>query len=140
MGRIKNPREYSSWRAMKKRCADPEDDSFHRYGGRGIKVCDKWLKDFDAFLSDLGPRPIGTTLDRIDGNGHYEPGNCRWATRVEQSVNRKTTRFLEVNGEVLCLKHCAKKYGMAPITLRKRLDLGLSIEAALTIPKWTKLK
>lgn len=139
MGRTANPREYSSWCAMKNRCIRGKDPSYHLYGARGIRVCERWMDSFSNFLSDLGPRPLGTTLDRIDGNKNYEPGNCRWATRIEQSVNRRTTRFFVVNGEVLCLKHCAKKYGMAPITLRKRLEMGLSIEEALAFPKWQKL-
>lgn len=80
---------YNIWRQMKQRCYNPRADWFHRYGGRGITVCDEWRGDFQAFAnyitSTLGPRPVGTTLDRIDNDGNYEPGNVRWATAKEQS-------------------------------------------------------
>lgn len=139
MSKKANLREYQSWRAMKLRCTRPVDPNFERYGGRGITVCDHWMKSFTAFLADLGPRPPGTTLDRIDSDKNYEPGNCRWATPAQQALNRSTTILLEVRGEVLCLKHCAKKYGISLITLRKRLQMGFSVEEALAMPKWSRL-
>lgn len=83
--------EHASWRAMLGRCTDPRHTAFVNYGGRGIKVCDRW-RSFDAFLADMGPRPEGLTLDRMDNEGNYEPGNCRWATRVEQSANARPRR------------------------------------------------
>lgn len=74
---------------MKGRCYTPTDAKFQHYGGRGITVCERWLNSFENFLSDMGERPPGLTLDRIDTNGNYEPGNCRWATPLVQSRNRR---------------------------------------------------
>lgn len=78
---------YSSWRAMLSRCRNRKDVSFPYYGGRGIKVCDRW-KSFDNFFEDMGERPTNTTIDRLSSDGNYEPGNCRWATREEQDANK----------------------------------------------------
>jgi hypothetical protein len=96
--------EYYSWYAMNQRCANKHNAEWKNYGGRGIKVCDRWLGEdgFVHFLKDLGPRPEGTTLDRIDPNGNYEPSNCRYATPSVQSHNRrkrdgKSTRFRGVS-------------------------------------------
>lgn len=80
---------YISWRGMKSRCINKDDPDFHNYGGRGIKVCDRWLVSFENFLEDMGERPKGMTLDRIDSDGNYEPSNCKWATNVEQQLNRR---------------------------------------------------
>ena len=82
---------YNSWAAMHGRCKYPKTRSYEHYGGRGISVCERW-GDFANFLEDMGERPVGTSLDRIDADGNYEPGNCRWATDAEQRANRRGTR------------------------------------------------
>jgi hypothetical protein len=81
-------REYNSWVAMKDRCSNPSHRAYPRYGGKGISVCVRWIVSFENFYADMGPRPAGTSLDRRNSNGDYEPGNCRWATALEQRHNR----------------------------------------------------
>jgi len=85
--------EYGIWKAITQRCTNPNDKNYTDYGGRGILVCEKW-KDFASFYSDMGPRPAGTSIDRRDNNGNYEPGNCYWASKIEQSNNRRNTIFV----------------------------------------------
>lgn len=86
----KSSRTYESWCHMKDRCGNPRNHAYAYYGGRGISVCDRWQTSFEAFVADLGERPLGLSLDRIDNDGNYEPGNCRWATPSEQNNNRRT--------------------------------------------------
>jgi hypothetical protein len=88
-GATKTP-TYRSWLAARARCFKPTHHKYHLYGGRGIVMCGRWRDDFSAFLADMGPRPYGHTLDRINVDGHYEPGNCRWATTQQQRANRRS--------------------------------------------------
>src|SRR5215211_5137780 len=86
--------DYDAWKAMRARCLNPRHSRYGDYGGRGITVCDRWA-DFPTFVADMGPRPAGMLLDRIDNDGPYSPDNCRWATRAEQQRNRSDNRWLE---------------------------------------------
>ena len=92
---------YRSWQSMKRRCTNPATAGFNCYGGRGIRVCPRWMASFPAFLKDMGERPAGHSLDRIDVNGNYEPQNCRWATPKEQAQNRRSSVFVAADAELL---------------------------------------
>lgn len=87
---------YSTWANMKQRCLNPNDSKFRLYGGRGIRVCERWSKSFAAFVVDMGPRHAICSLDSIDSHGNYEPGNVRWATALEQNRNRPSHNKLTV--------------------------------------------
>ncbi len=119
---------------MRRRCNTPTHINFANYGGRGIKVCERWSK-FENFLADMGERPEGATLDRIDQNGNYEPTNCRWADAKTQSANRRTAVYLEYNGRSLSLTEWAKLTGIDYRTLSKRVfKQNWPVEKALTTP------
>lgn len=124
---------YSSWANIKDRCRNPRSPDYLRYGGRGIAICERWL-DFSKFLADMGERPSGTTIDRIDSEGDYEPENCRWATKKQQGRNRRNNRMLTHNGDTLCLSEWAKRLGVAVNVIRWRLASGWTVAESLTTP------
>lgn len=90
--------EYRVWKGIIQRCTNPKRLSWRYYGGRGITVCDRWRFSFENFLADMGPRPAGRSIDRIDNDGNYEPGNCRWATCKEQRANRSDSQTVVAVG------------------------------------------
>lgn len=127
--------EYVAYREMKKRCYNPNWVRYDRYGGRGIKVCDRWLESYSNFLADMGSKPSPQhTLDRLDNNADYTPDNCQWATKAEQAANRRTARILEYAERSLSLKHWAHEVGIDADTLSARINSGWSTERALTTP------
>lgn len=119
-------KEYRAWSGIKQRCLNPSNTHYVRYGGRGITICPQWVDSFEQFLSDVGEAPSNAlSLDRIDNDGNYEPGNVRWATRKIQSNNRQRTLRTEINGEVLPLTEIATKYGVAYMLIFQRYKRGL---------------
>lgn len=119
------------WRNMLLRCSDAGRPDFHRYGGRGIRVCDRW-RDFENFYADIGPQPYGQSLDRINNDGNYEPGNCRWATRTVQNNNTSRNRPLTAFGRTQNITAWARELGIHYTTIWQRLRCGWPIERALT--------
>lgn len=127
----RHTRTYSSWHDMRRRCRDKNHKSHANYYDKGITVCERW-KEFINFLSDMGERPEGKTLDRIDSNGNYEKDNCKWSTHKEQANNMSRNHYLEYKGEKLTISQWADKQGLPYNTLTARIRRGWSIERALT--------
>lgn len=126
-------RTFVSWDSMKQRCLNTNHKSYGDYGGRGITVCERWLESFNNFLADMGERPEGKSLDRIDNDKGYEPTNCRWATHVEQGNNRRSSRLLTHAGKTQTAIQWAREYGLGPKTLLYRLKAGWSLKESLTM-------
>ena len=129
-----NRSEYNCWASMFQRCENPANTNYRHYGGRGIKVCDRW-RDFANFIADMGKRPTPKhTIDRIDNNGHYEPGNCRWITQAEQMNNTRRNVYLEHNGQRMTVTQWAEQLGTLQQIISGRLMLGWSVADAVTKP------
>lgn len=133
-GLTKTP-TYRVWARMKQRCLDSNQPAYPFYGGRGIQICDRWINSFENFLADMGKRPEGKELDRIDVNGNYEPANCRWATRTEQLNNRSITVRLTLHGETHPLSEWCDLLNLPKCLVRNRLQRGWSHEKTLTTPR-----
>ncbi len=118
--------EYSVWCSMKARCYNPNEKYFSYYGGRGIKVCDRWLNSFENFLADIGPRPsLKYTIDRHPNqNGDYEPGNCRWATKIQQQNNMRSNHPVTVDGVTMTIAELARLKGVTPACINNRINAG----------------
>lgn len=127
--------EYATWSRMKTRCYNPKSDRYYRYGARGIKMCRRWKFSFENFLHDMGRRPFGlTSLDRIDNDGNYEPGNCRWATQRTQGNNTNSNVRITFDSKHLTISQWSELIGIKPGTLGKRIRDGWDAEKALTTP------
>ncbi len=122
---------YNTWMAMKARCNNSRSSQYQHYGARGIKVCERWDESFEAFLSDMGERPEGMTIERNNSNGNYEPSNCRWAHEAEQARNRRSTIKVERDGITKCVKDWCDELGLNPDRVYGRIRRGESPEKAL---------
>ncbi len=133
--------ECNVWSRMKARCYNPKTSNYANYGGRGIKVCDRWRDSFINFISDMGARPSPNhSIDRIDNDGDYCPENCRWATLSEQNSNTRRNRFIEFNGQKKTLSQWGNETGLGMLNIWNRLKLGWSVERALTEPLHSQKK
>ncbi len=124
-----------TWRHMIKRCYDHDNEHYKNYGGRGIRVCDRWLNDPNNFINDMGERPERMTLDRIDNDGDYTPENCKWSTRTEQTRNRRNTKTITYKGETKPLAEWCEKLGIPYQKVYQRLWDGWSIDQAFQYEK-----
>lgn len=124
--------EYNSWRSMRARCLFKSHAAYKNYGGRGITICDRWVDSFENFVKDMGPRPEGTTLDRIDVNKGYYKENCRWASMTEQANNKRNTVLIDFDGESKTISQWSKDLGIPTSTIMNRLAGGYSSEDALS--------
>lgn len=127
------------WRGMRARCNNPNDAAYTNYGGRGIRVCERW-EDFGAFLADMGMRPPGFELDRIDNDGPYSPENCRWVPKRQNLRNKRTSHLVTWDGETLTVAAWAERLGIHERTLHNRLGRGWPIERAMTKPTQQRRK
>jgi hypothetical protein len=135
------PPEYRVWYAIKQRCFNPNNKDYSNYGGRGVTMYDKWADDFEVFFKDVGQRPgKGYTIDRIDVNGNYEPGNCRWVTMKVQSNNRRSNKHIVINGVCDSLMNWVNKIGCVSYeTAKARINVhGWDPFTAITTPVKSK--
>ena len=119
------PKEYQTWNRIKSRCYNPNVPEHPFYGGRGITMCDDWRHDYSAFLADMGDAPTRKhSIERIDNDGPYEPGNCRWATPREQARNRRSSVRVKLDGELVLLVEAAERFGINYHTLYCAVVVG----------------
>ena len=126
--RLSHQPTYTTWRSMKSRCTNPNNASYHRYGGRGISICDYWLNDFRNFLNDMGIKPKDSNIDRVDNDGNYCKENCRWVTPIINQRNKSTNRIIKYNGEEKTVSEWAELIGITRQGLRYRLEVGYSLD------------
>jgi hypothetical protein len=126
-------KEYVSWMGARVRVLGSKSPKYHNYGGRGIRMCERWLNSFEAFLYDMGPSPKGTSIDRIDNNGNYEPGNCRWATSQEQQRNRRVTVLISIGTLQKTAAEWAEVSGVPADRISSRIKRGWEPERAVFV-------
>jgi len=126
---------YYPWTNMRQRCYNPQATGYHRYGGRGIQVCDRWKESFEAFNEDMGPRPDGGTIERNDNNKDYSPENCRWATKKEQARNVERNHRFVIDGITYNAAELADQSKYTARSIKSRADSGMSLQDALFGPK-----
>ena len=129
----KRTKTYMCWSAMKSRCLNPRSHCYKDYGGRGITVCERW-NSFEKFLEDMGEKPPGLTLERIDNSAGYGPENCRWATSKEQNRNSRRNALVSFNGQTHCIAKWVEVTGIGGPVIRTRIARGWTIERTLTTP------
>lgn len=126
---------HSIWIGMKQRCCNPAHSAYASYGGRGITICERWLRSYESFRDDMGSPPKGMSLDRIDNSRGYEPGNCRWATHKEQMNNMRGNRLITFDGQTQTTSQWAGELGgVKAATISHRIWRGWPVERALTAP------
>jgi hypothetical protein len=131
--------ERGCWHVMIARCYKPSHEFYSQYGGRGIRVCDRWRDSFESFLADMGPRPsLQHSIDRIDVNGDYEPTNCRWSTQTEQMRNTRSNRMLTAFGKTQCVAAWAEETGLPAGTILDRLRFNWTVEDTLSHPRMVR--
>lgn len=137
---LSDTKEFKIWNGMLHRCSNSDSQAYRHYGGRGIKVCERWSTSFEAFLEDMGPRPSAKhSIDRIDNDGNYEPGNCRWATQKEQARNTRVNYLVEHDGQTKCVAEWAEQCGVKPSILYHRLvNLGWTFEKSVSFPSFSR--
>lgn len=116
---------------MRQRCLNLNDPNYQAYGAKGVTICESWKQSFQSFLKDMGKRPHGTSLDRINNDGDYEPGNCRWATRSEQNRNRRNNRTIMFRGVSTFVPDLLAKFGIKKSTFYTRIKRGWTLDRAL---------
>lgn len=128
--------EYAIWNTMVQRCTNNNAENYHNYGGRGICVCDEWKKSFETFFKDMGPRPsLKHSIDRINNDGNYEPGNCQWSTKHAQDRNKRTNVWIEYNGKRYVKADLCKELNLNPNKFEHQLRLGKTVDEAVKFVK-----
>lgn len=130
-GQNLDPR-YATWKGIKQRCYNKRNPGYRHYGGRGVRMCERWLHSFRNFTDDMGPKPEGATIERVNNNGHYEPGNCRWIPLKDQPRNRNYCVQVTIGGITKIAADWAREYGVDADLVRRRIRKGIDPILALS--------